>query len=375
MKICKNCGRQTDDDKVRCPYCGNVFEGDMDLVLRRMKSDLQNCKNGYAAAAQPVAQAQPVAPAQAQPAVPAASAQESSWQKERLEMMTSLAEMRGEVRALHGELDRLQSGRAAYPQPIVLQQPSAAGDASAQPAAYAPAPAAQAAQPQYVSAPQYVAAPGVMYVPPQVAAVQPGNETKSELKKVRSSNRIVIAILCIALIAVSVAMFFRPWVTFLIGAEEYSFRGFDAVNFLLGNGAGSNFDIYLHQLISADALWMGNYLATPVRYVVYYGIVVYGALLVLTFPILFSLGGRFIGKGWHSAFAWLPFIVALILFGLFFWISGFSSMTMSFLIGAAANLVRVIFIAFYSRKVDWKIVEKPVLNTPKPKLPEKAKKK
>lgn len=370
MKICKNCGRQTDDDKVRCPYCGNVFEGDMDLVLRRMKSDLQNYKHGYAATAQPVAQAQPVAPAV--PAAPAgAAAQESSWQKERLEMMTSLAEMRGEVRALHGELDRLQSGRAAYPQPIVLQQPPAAGDAPSQPA-YAPAPAAQA---QYVSAPQYVAAPGVMYMPPQAAAAQPSGETKSELKKVRSSNRIVIAILCIALIAVSIAMFFRPWVTFLIGAEEYSFRGFDAVNFLLGNGAGSHFDIYLHQLISADALWLGNYLATPVRYVVYYGIVVYGALLVLTFPILFSLGGRFIGKGWHSAFAWLPFIVALILFGLFFWISGFSSMTVSFLIGAAANLVRVIFIAFYSRKVDWKIVEKPMLNTPKPKLPEKTKKK
>ena len=101
------------------------------------------------------------------------------------------------------------------------------------------------------------------------------------------------------------------------------------------------------------------------------GDLVYGALLVLGFPILFSLGGRFIGKGWHSAFAWLPFIVALILFGLFFLVSGFGSITMLFLLGAAANLVRAIFLIFYSSKVDWKIVERPVAQ--KPKLPQQPK--
>ena len=60
MKICKNCGRQTDDEKVRCPYCGYLFEEDMDSVLRKMKENLNAYRDSVAAA-----------PAQA-PAAPAA---------------------------------------------------------------------------------------------------------------------------------------------------------------------------------------------------------------------------------------------------------------------------------------------------------------
>ena len=50
MKICKNCGRQTDDEKVRCPYCGYLFEEDMDSVLRKMKENLNAYRDSVAAA-------------------------------------------------------------------------------------------------------------------------------------------------------------------------------------------------------------------------------------------------------------------------------------------------------------------------------------
>ena len=371
MKICKNCGRQTEDDKVRCPYCGNLFESEMDLVVRRMKSDLQNYKQGMSAPVAPApAPAQPApAPAQTAPV----RAEDEAWRKERQEMATTIAELRGEVRAMQGELGRIQSSHAAYPQPVYMQPvPQAAPAAAPQEPAAAPAQPAQPVAPAQTvyMAPQLYAPAGAPVYAPAQPALSPA-ETKSELKKVRSSNRIVLSVLCLALIAASIGLFFVSWITYTVGSEEFAFRGFDALLYAMGKGKGSTFEYYLNTLISADAIPLGSVLATPVRYAVRYGILVYGALLVLGFPILFSLGGRFIGKGWHSAFAWLPFIVALILFGLFFLVSGFGSITMGFLLGAAANLVRAIFLIFYSGKVDWKIVERPVAQ--KPKLPQQPK--
>ena len=76
MKICKNCGRQTDDEKVRCPYCGYLFEEDMDSVLRKMKENLNAYRDSVAAAP---AQA-PAAPAAQNPAQAAVPAQQNSAQ-------------------------------------------------------------------------------------------------------------------------------------------------------------------------------------------------------------------------------------------------------------------------------------------------------
>ena len=63
VKICKNCGQQTDDDKVRCPHCGFLFEEDMDDVLREMKSNLKTYRKELASSApapqQPVPQDYP----------------------------------------------------------------------------------------------------------------------------------------------------------------------------------------------------------------------------------------------------------------------------------------------------------------------------
>ncbi len=67
MKICKNCGRQTDDGKVRCPYCGYLFEEDMDSVLRKMKENLNTYKESVVnAPAQPQAAQLPAQPQAAQ---------------------------------------------------------------------------------------------------------------------------------------------------------------------------------------------------------------------------------------------------------------------------------------------------------------------
>ena len=77
MKVCKNCGRQTDDSKVRCPYCGYLFEEDMDSVLRKMKENLNTYKDSVASAPVPAAPApaqQQNLPAAQQAAVPQAPA-------------------------------------------------------------------------------------------------------------------------------------------------------------------------------------------------------------------------------------------------------------------------------------------------------------
>ena len=56
MKICKNCGYAADDAQLRCPRCGDLFEEDMDSMLREMRNNLNSYKNEvFAAPQQPVA--------------------------------------------------------------------------------------------------------------------------------------------------------------------------------------------------------------------------------------------------------------------------------------------------------------------------------
>lgn len=335
MKVCKNCGQQTDDDRVRCPACGHVFEADIDAVLSRMKSDLNDCKAGYLAqpaapVPQPVqplpqpVQAQPVQPQtlpvqqaqsvqQAQPAdvqAAAPAAPQPAGGKEQYDMMATLAEMSGEIRALHNEIGRMQ----AMP--------------------YAQGPYFRSSGGQYYGAPK-----------------------QGKLVKVRSTNRIVLSAINIILIAVSVALFFGTWVNFTVAENAYSFKGFDAVRYLLGQDAAS-FGLYLSERINiggGDA-WYSVF-SEPVRYVIRFGIPVYFAFVALGFPALFSLGGKFVFKGWHSAFAWLSFLVALLLFGLFWWVAGLRSMSWAFLLGGGVHFVRGVMLAFYSKDTDLKLVD------------------
>ena len=127
------------------------------------------------------------------------------------------------------------------------------------------------------------------------------------------------------------------------------FKGIDAIKNLFGLG-GENFATFCDKIANhsfpgpAFIPTMCKYVCT---FIVKYGIVVYAALLVLGFPLLFSLGGRVRFKGWHAFFAWTSAIVALLIFGVIFWVSGFSVMSLFFLIGGAANILRGFFLLFY----------------------------
>ena len=320
MKICKNCGQQTDDSKVRCPKCGYLFEGDMDSVLRQMKDNLNSYKKELAAresvsapAAAPVASA-PV------PAAPAAAPANPS-EKERFELLSEVAQLKGELRALSSEVTRIQNQRDALQQAVL--QPAQPGQPST--VIYT-----QPYPGQPVSAPQ-----------------EEGGKAKKPKAgaRARSGNRIFISVVCILALAASIGMFFMEWI-------EGSFMGIDALKYLFGAG-GSEFGSFLDETVRgydyAGVAFIAKLSEGFCYYVVRYGIVVYGALLVLGFPLLFSVFGRVKARGWHRFTAWTSFVVAAVLFGIFCWVSGFSTVTQWFLIGAAANFVRCFFLFFYRR--------------------------
>ena len=328
MKICKNCGHQTDDGKVRCPKCGYLFEEDMDAVLRQMKDNLNNYKKEIALQ-QTVQQSAAVQPAPAaaadrpvQESMPAGE-KGTSAEKERFELLSEVAQLKGELRALSSEVTRIQAQRDAMQQAVLQPQ--------------------QPGQPTTVIYAQpYSAQPSAPV--PQEKAYENGPKAKSGL---RSGNRIFISIVCILALAASIGMFFLQWI-------DGEFKGVDALTYLFGAG-GSDFGSFLDNTVRgydyAGVAFIANASEQFCYYVLRYGIVVYAALLVLGFPLLFSMFGRVKMRGWHRFFAWTSFILAAILFGIFSWVSGFSTVTTWFMIGAAANFVRCFFLFFY-RKSD-----------------------
>lgn len=361
MKICKNCGRETDDTKVRCPYCGYLFEEDMDGVLSRMKSNLNSYKQELAATQVPAKQpAQQAAPQQAQTAqqaqpVPVQPAQ-ADGSKERFELLTEVAQLKGELRAMHGELERLQ---AAPQQPQVQYVAAPPVQPAQQPVQPAASPTTviytQPYVPQSQQQPQYIPQPVVQQVVPAYAqgdvAYARQGFAPAAAKKKRSGNRIVLSVLCILLLAVSIGLFFVDWVDWADGG--ITFRGFDGVLYIFGQGSDTGFAAYLTAIEGMDFIGnetVANICRTICYYVVRYGVIVYAAFLVLGFPLLFSLFGKISCKGWHRFVAWMSFIVAAVLFGIFCWVSGFSTVTMLFLVCGGANFVRAIFLAFYRGK-------------------------
>lgn len=354
MKICKNCGRQTDDNKVRCPHCGYLFEEDMDAVLSKMKENLNTYKNAVTAAPAAAQQQQPQQQLQQQQQPPLPAPQQEIYangasalpaaadpQRERFELLSEVAQLKGELKALHSQIDRMQ----AYPS----QPPAAQNTAYIQPPV----------QPQTViyaqPYPQQGAAPQAY--PQPYAAPQAKQETDAAVraKKPRSANRIVISLFCILLVALSIFVFFRTWVEWTADSVKASFQGFDAVMYLIDKDseAAGRFAQYLAVIDNFE--FIGNETIAGVcrafcKYVVQYGVAVYAGLLVLGFPLLFSLFGRVRFRAWHRFFAWTSFIAALLLFGIFCWVSGFSAITLWFLVGAGANFVRCLFLIFFKGK-------------------------
>ena len=339
MKICKNCGYAADDSQLRCPKCGDLFAEDMDNMIRAMKSNLNNYKSEVAAAPAPQAQPAPAAPVQQQPVASAqqpAPAQgayvpvqpQAAYRpvqpepQSGYELQAELAQVKGELRALQGELDR--SRGYAQPQMPVIVQPVTAG---------------QPQQPTviYQTYPQAAQQPAAAKAPDKNAKYKPGKKRPAKIR--RCGSRIFIAVVVLLMIAGSIAAFFFDWVDGL-------FSGFDVIAALAKNEQGAGFELYVSTFVTADQLWFGG-VATACEYILRYGVIVYAVLLVLGLPVLFSLGGRVKFKGWHTFCAWSCFLCALLFFIIFWLASGFSSMTLWFLLGAGANFVRCVFLLFY----------------------------
>ncbi len=340
MKICKNCGYAADDAQLRCPRCGDLFEEDMDSMLREMRNNLNSYKNEVfaapqqpvAAPAQPVQPVQPVAGAGVQP-VQGTAQGDAALQEE-------LAWVRGELRAMQAEMDRVSGARGGYVQPQmpVIVQPVTS------PAPQQPTVIYQA----YPAVPQAVPAAGAAEEKggedaakaDKNAKYKPGKKRAPKIR--RCGSRIFISVVALLMIAASAAMFFFDWVKSSYGG----FSGFDILAALGGIDRGAAFETYVATYINGTNLWF-NAVATACEYILRYGVIVYGVLLILGLPVLFSLGGRVKFKGWHTFCAWSCFIVALLFFLIFLLATGFSSMTIWFLLGAGANFVRCIFLLFY----------------------------
>lgn len=342
MKICKNCGYAADDAQLRCPRCGDLFEEDMDSMLREMRNNLNSYKNEVSAAPQqPVAApAQPVQPVQpvAAPVQPVQPVQGTAQGDAALQ--EELARVRGELRAMQAEMDRVSGARGGYVQPQmpVIVQPVTS------PAPQQPTVIYQA----YPAVPQAVPAAGAAEEKGGEAAAKADKNAKYKPGKKRApkirrcGSRIFISVVALLMIAASVAMFFFDWVKSSYGG----FSGFDILAALGGSDRGAAFEAYVATYINGTNLWF-NAVATACEYILRYGVIVYGVLLILGLPVLFSLGGRVKFKGWHTFCAWSCFIVALLFFLIFLLATGFSSMTIWFLLGAGANFVRCIFLLFY----------------------------
>lgn len=360
VKICKNCGRESEEGKIRCPFCGYLFEDEMDSVLREMSLNLNSFKEeltapkpqqtGISAPAQPsvsaAASADPVLAAAyavretpspaAYPARISYPAPQSAAEPEDLKL--EVANLKGQLTAMQGELGRLSMQRG-----VQMQQ---------NPVSYQPMPAP--AQPVYFANtygyPAPVPAEGVYSQIPEAkdpAAPAYANAGKDKADSARSKRRIVLAVLTILFLAASIASFFLNWIKF----EAFEgFKGFEAINHVFGIKGGEPFEAYLNIIRAhefAGSAMIAKLCLNFCFYVVKYGVVVYAALLVLSLPILFSLGGRIRFKAWHAFFAWTSALAAVLLFAVFCWVSGFSAMTLFFLGGAAANVLRGFFLLFY----------------------------
>lgn len=320
MKICKNCGQQTDDGKVRCPYCGFLFEEDMDDVLREMKSTLKNYRREEIARSSPQsADAPPSPPVQETPV-----RESAGGPRERFELLSEVAQLKGEVRVLQGEVERLHGTRQQGVQPL--------------PASYIAPPVQEG-----------------VYAPQRSAARQePALTHVRRSGRRRSVNRIVISFLCTLLLALSIAMFSLVWVSG--GLDDFGgvMRGYQGILYLFDKTdsgvrgfAGVLSVIGEHSYASSELI--NGMCVNVCRFVVQWGIPAYAVCLVLSLPILFSLGGKIQFRAWHRCWAWLSFLMILAVFAVLCWTFGLASLTLMFLFGAGANFVRAMCLCFYKR--------------------------
>ena len=169
------------------------------------------------------------------------------------------------------------------------------------------------------------------------------------MTKKRSANRIVISILATLFLGLSIGMLFMPWV------KDMAVKGYEGLLYIFDKESQDTAGfqalmaaISAHQYANGE--FFQNLVVTAITYVVQWGVVVYMACLLLSIFVLFSLGGKIKFRAWHRCWAWLSFVVAAVLFGVFFWTFKFSGLTIWFLLGMGANFVRAILFCFYKKE-------------------------
>lgn len=339
MKICKNCGQQTDDAKIRCPHCGFLFEEDMDDVLREMKTNLKNYRSEVVATAA-VRQAAPVAATEQQAASASAKDQPSpqgdgqpaqgvavSPEREKFELLSEVAQLKGEVRVLQSEIERINASQRQGAVQVVYAQPAENG----------------AKQGVYSQRPNTANAAGMS-----------GYALSATPVKKRSVNRIVISVLCTVLLGVSIGMFFLVWIDQWLDNFGGSVKGFQGLLYIFDKETSDTlgFQGVLWQIdnhVYASSGVLTKICRSVCHFVAQWGVVAYAVSLILSLPILFSLGGKIKFRAWHRFWAWISFIFALAVFGVFCWSFGFKAVTAWFLLGAAANFVRALSLCFFKK--------------------------
>lgn len=243
--------------------------------------------------------------------------------RERAALSSEIERLRGEVDALQGEVERLRSEQHA----LVLQT------AQVQPVVYAQAYEPDAPPPR--SVPFY-------------------RRPSARRKRGRSRNRIVIASLSLALLALSIVCFFLPWVR-----GTAAFTGYGALSYLFGSSAGpaAAYSNYLSQVVGtrvfSSAETVSNLCRAICSNLLLYGTPLYAASLLLGLPLAASVPGRVRIAAWHRFFAWLSFASAALLFAMIAWASGMEGVSAWFLAGGIANLVRGVLLIFYRGKWEY----------------------
>ena len=105
----------------------------------------------------------------------------------------------------------------------------------------------------------------------------------------------------------------------------------------------------------AEKVFFGSELITSVcrafcRQVLRIGVPAYILSLLLGMPVFLSAFGKVRLAGWHRCFAWTAFLVSVLLMLVFLWVSGAESVSVWFILGGTANLVRGVLLIFYDNR-------------------------
>lgn len=168
-------------------------------------------------------------------------------------------------------------------------------------------------------------------------------------RRAPSRNRIFISCICAAMLLLSLGLCCAPW---LNGAD--SFTGLEALVNLFGGGYGAAFSRYIDVTVS-EHIFARNQLISDIclalsKQVLRIGIPAYILALLFGLPVFLSAFGRVRLAGWHRCFAWVAFLVSVLLGLVFLGVGGAESISVWFILGGVANLLRAVLLIFYDNR-------------------------